>query len=124
VLQCHGPRALVAAREFNFVRGPRKSRINSERLMNRDEYQALAHLRDAVEGRIQKRVRRSIAKALKSVADLLWYIVPTEVEDIWNILNEYNQRMHLSDVIEKSFVEGRSRVLLEGMFIAVDRAEF
>ena len=64
VLQCNAPGTLITARQLHRVCRHGKCRVDSERVVNRDEYQTLAHLRNAIERGVQKCVRRSITQRL------------------------------------------------------------
>ena len=70
--------------------------------IDRDEEQTLAHLRYAIEGSVQQCVAGLIARQLERLADLLWYVVAAEVQDVRDILDENRDRLDSLDDIRGS----------------------
>ena len=106
------------------MRGDGKCRVLAQGLMQCDQEQALAKLRNTVVRSIQQRVSALVTPSGKGGADLLRDIVSAVVQDVGNILQNDGQWFERANVLEETTIEAGAWVFAVGLRIVRDGAQF
>ena len=121
--QRHRPCPRVAARQHQETGRGGKARRDPEFLPIGQQEHPVAHLGNAVEGAVDQRIARGVAKRVQRLHHLLGHVAMAVVQDIRHVLDQQRQGTQRGHPGEIAQVQVTARIGLVGSRIAGDLAQ-